>query len=104
MISMATILHRGGRPLSSFDPDLVDMLVARTRALGIDVQLHTEVNRIDRRADGFHVEATTAGQTRGFTADMVVHGAGRVPEIDDLDSHHPAPWRPTAVFVRSRSG
>jgi thioredoxin reductase len=80
----ATILHRGDRPLSSFDPDLVDMLVARTRALGIDVKLQTEVIRIDRRPDGLHVEATTAGQTRGFTVDMVVHGAGRVPEIDDL--------------------
>src|SRR5262245_22953943 len=80
----ATILHRGDRPLSSFDPDLVDMLVARTRALGIDVHLQTEVIAIDRRADGFRVEATTAGQTREFAADIVVHGAGRVPEIDDL--------------------
>src|SRR5262249_57063344 len=30
------------------------------------------------------VEAVTAGQTRACAADMVVHGAGRVPEIDDL--------------------
>src|SRR4029453_16404579 len=74
----------GARPLSSLDPGVVDGRAARTRALGIDVQLQTEVKRIDRLADGFHVEATTAGRMRRFTADMVVHGAGRVPEIDDL--------------------
>ena len=29
-----TILHRGARPLEAFDPDLVDLLVRRTRDLG----------------------------------------------------------------------
>jgi glutathione reductase (NADPH) len=38
----ATISHRG-RPLERFDPDSVDRLVGRTRDLGIDVQLGTEV-------------------------------------------------------------
>src|SRR5262249_13278094 len=72
------------RPLPHFDPDLVEMLVARTRALGIDVLARTEVTRIEKRGEVFRIEAVTAGQTRAFTADMVVHGAGRVPEIDDL--------------------
>src|SRR6266849_229631 len=34
-----TIVHQGERPLNAFDPDLVDLLVARSRALGIDVRL-----------------------------------------------------------------
>src|SRR5262249_41989116 len=38
-----TILHRGARPLEAFDPDLVDLLVRRTRELGIRVELATEV-------------------------------------------------------------
>src|SRR5713226_9549367 len=36
-----TILHRGPRPLKTFDPDLVDLLVPRTRRLGITLQLQT---------------------------------------------------------------
>jgi glutathione reductase (NADPH) len=38
-----TILHRGPRPLVSFDPDLVDLLLMRTREVGIDVRLQAEV-------------------------------------------------------------
>ena len=29
--------------------------------------------------------ANTSGQKREFRADLVVHAAGRIPEIDDLD-------------------
>src|SRR5262245_28291548 len=79
-----SIVHRGERPLPLFDQDLVELLVARTRALGIDIHVRTEVTRIDRRGESFQVEAVADGQTRAFTVDMVVHGAGRVPEIDDL--------------------
>jgi glutathione reductase (NADPH) len=36
-----TILHRGARPLEGFDADLVELLVRRTRSLGIRVELDT---------------------------------------------------------------
>ncbi len=80
-----TILHRSSRPLTRFDPDLVGQLVQRTRALGIDVQLQTEVKGIANTSGGLTVRTSVAGEMRAFQADMVVHGAGRVPEIDDLD-------------------
>jgi len=80
-----TILHRGARPLNLFDPDLVDRLVQRTRELGIDVQLRTEVQAIERSAGRLRVRVVADGQQRAFEADLVVHGAGRVPEIDDLN-------------------
>ncbi len=80
-----TILHRGSRPLTGFDPDLVDQLVQRTRDLGIDVQLQTDVKGIANTSGGLTVRTSVAGETRAIQADMVVHGAGRVPEIDDLD-------------------
>lgn len=81
-----TILHRGERPLQRFDPDLVGRLVQRTRELGVDVQLQTEVEAIERSASGtLTVHASTAGQSRRFETDMVVHGAGRVADIEDLD-------------------
>ena len=79
-----TILHRGARPLGRFDPDLVDQLVERTRELGVDVQLRSEVKEIKSTATGLTVHASRAGETRRFKANLVVHGAGRVPEIDDL--------------------
>src|SRR5262249_3741950 len=60
-------------------------IVVRTRELGVDVQLGTQAEGIKKSGDGFIVHASTSGQQRMFNADMVVHAAGRVPEIDDLN-------------------
>jgi glutathione reductase (NADPH) len=46
-----TILHRSSKPLGQFGPDLVNQLVQRTRELGVDVQLQTEVKGIVRSSD-----------------------------------------------------
>jgi glutathione reductase (NADPH) len=83
--AQATLLHRGPRPLVGFDPDLVDLVVQRTRELGVDVQLQTVVEGVEKASGALVVHASTVGEKRSFEADMVVHGAGRVPEIDDLD-------------------
>ncbi len=83
--SRVTILHRGERPLAQFDPDLVDRLVGRTRELGIDVQVEAEVKSIVTNSGAFKIRAVVEGRDREFEADLVVHGAGRVPEIDDMD-------------------
>lgn len=83
--SQVTIVHRGVRPLSQFDPDLVDQIVNRSRELGIDVQLGVEATGIEKRSNQLIVHASASGQRRTFEADMVVHAAGRVPEIDDLN-------------------
>jgi glutathione reductase (NADPH) len=80
-----TILHRGVRPLEGFDPDLVDLLVRRTRDVGIGVETETEVRGIDADGDRLVVRAARRGEERRFETEMAVHGAGRVPEIDDLD-------------------
>ena len=45
-----TILHHGKRPLAKFDPDLVDVLLQRTRDIGIDVQLETNVKGINKKS------------------------------------------------------
>ena len=83
--SQVTILHRGPRPLGLFDPDLVDQLVERTRELGIDLHLETEATGIEKSSAQLIVKALASGETRTFQADMVVHSAGRVPEIGDLN-------------------
>jgi len=83
--SQVTIVHRGVRPLELFDPDLVEQVVVRTRELGIDVQLGTQAEGVEKGSRCLTVRASSAGQKRTFEADMVVHAAGRTPEIDDLN-------------------
>ncbi len=82
--AQVTLLHRSARPLGGFDPDLVAMLVERTRKLGIDVQLEAAVCGVESSGNGLIVQASTSAGKRSFEADLVVHGAGRVPDLDDL--------------------
>jgi glutathione reductase (NADPH) len=83
--AQVTVLHRGARPLPLFDPDLVDQLVERTRELGIDVHLGTEAIGIEKGSAQLIVRALASGETVTFQTDIIVHAAGRVPEIDDLN-------------------
>jgi glutathione reductase (NADPH) len=83
--AQVTIVHRGSRPLPRFDPDLVDQVVKSTRELGVDVELGTEVVGVERGSGQLIIRASASGQQRTFEADMVVHAAGRVPEIDDMN-------------------
>jgi glutathione reductase (NADPH) len=79
------VLHRGTHPLNKFDPDLVSQLVQATRELGVEVRLNTVVAAIERQGDHLLVHARTGAQEHTVEADLVVHAAGRVPEIDDLE-------------------
>ncbi len=79
------ILHRGARPLEGFDPDLVNSLAQATRELGVDLRLNTAVQSIEKDGDRFIVNASTEHGKQTFEADMVVHSAGRVPDIDDMN-------------------
>jgi glutathione reductase (NADPH) len=83
--SQATVLHRGERPLEKFDGDLVQRLVEKSRVLGIQVELRAEATAIERRAKQLVVTASTPQGPREFEADMVVHGSGRVADVDELN-------------------
>jgi glutathione reductase (NADPH) len=78
-----TIIHRGERPLEQFDADLVERLVERTRAAGIDLRLRAEVRAIAAVGRGYRVQFDGAGGG-DIDADCVVHAAGRIPDLDDL--------------------
>lgn len=108
-----TILHRGKRPLGHFDPELVDQLLQESKEMGIDVKLETSVEKVeklssldshngkltvhysnateqplsDKSSSTTTTMTTTTKSTSRSTikADMVVHGAGRVPNIEGLD-------------------
>ena len=80
-----TVLQRAERMLPAFDPDLVSWLMEKFRELGIDVRTRSTVQRIDKAANGFLVHASTDGKVQTVAADLVVHAAGRAPDLDALN-------------------
>ena len=80
-----TVFQRGARMLPQFDADLVGWLMESFAALGIDVRTGTAVRRIERTGDGFLVHAGADGQEQAVAADLVVHAAGRIADLDALD-------------------
>lgn len=79
------MIDRGERPLKGFDPDLVEKLVARGGEAGVEVRRRTVLKSIDQDDKAYRVTVETDGESEDLRADLVVHGAGRVPEIDRLD-------------------
>lgn len=79
--SKVTILHRSEQVLKGFDPDLARMLVDRYATLGIDVVTHAEVRSISAHGSSLAIE--TDRET--YSADLAVHGAGRVAAVDRLN-------------------
>ncbi len=83
--AQVTVLEQMERTLLGFDPDLVGWLVDKSRELGIDVRTGTRVEAVEKRADGFTIRAASDGRQEVFTADLVVHAAGRAPDLEPLD-------------------
>jgi len=81
----ATVLTRGQRPLTAFDPDLVDRLLDRSKAVGISFHPHADAKSIERTETGLCVHALAQEKAVSFEADLIVHGAGRVPAIETLE-------------------
>ncbi|WP_026548772.1 NAD(P)/FAD-dependent oxidoreductase [Arthrobacter sp. Br18] len=83
--SSTLILDRGARPLKNFDPDLVDLLIARGTDSGVIVQADTSITGVVRSDNGFHIHLNQGGKSSTIGADLVVHGAGRVPDLSRLN-------------------
>ena len=100
-VKKITILHRGKQPLEHFDPDLVNQLIQRSRDVGINVQLGRTVKKIEKLSD-FKLQVVHSSSNVSDTslttteekmisdeqieeADLVVHGAGRIPNIEGLN-------------------
>ena len=80
-----TVLQRGTRMLPRFDAELVEWLMTTFHEIGIDVRTGHAVTGIERSRDEFRVSVETPAGTAEFSADVVVHAAGRVPDIAELD-------------------
>jgi glutathione reductase (NADPH) len=83
--AQVTVLQRAERMLAAFDPDLVGWLMEKFHEIGVDVRLKTRVTAIEKNAGAFSVRASSNGKEEVFTSDLVVHAAGRVPDLDPLD-------------------
>lgn len=80
-----TVLQRGERMLPRFDPDLVGWLMESFRAVGIDVRTGHAVESVKKTTHGFTVRAQSKdGHNATVEADLVVHAAGRIPDLDSL--------------------
>lgn len=80
-----TVLQQGKRPLVLFDPDLVDILMDATRKMGIDLLCEARVEKVEKSEAGFVVSFSTPDGPQTVTCDLVVHAAGRVPNIEALN-------------------
>jgi glutathione reductase (NADPH) len=74
------VLHRSAQPLKNFDHDLVDMLVDGLCVRGMEIETNAPVTAVEKNSDGYKVKTGD----REYEADLVVHGAGRVPAIQGL--------------------
>lgn len=77
-----TILHRSARVLKEFDSDLAEMLARSYRDAGIDVRTDAPVSAVRKTDAGLQV---VLGGGTAVECDMVVHGAGRAPDLVGLD-------------------
>jgi len=76
-----TILEALPRPLGPFDAEMVEQLMAASRDEGIEIQTDVAVSEVVKNGSGFVIR-TREGED--FEVDLVVHGAGRVPSIGEL--------------------
>jgi glutathione reductase (NADPH) len=82
--AVPTILQRGPRVLTGFEPSLVDQLVEVSRGIGIDVRSGVHVDSVEKHGEGFRVQATCGGAAFTVECDLVVHAAGRIADLDAL--------------------
>ena len=84
--SEVTILQRGERPLAGFDEDVVAHLVRKSNELGMQIHTNATATAIKKDASGqLTVAFEIDGKPETMEADLVVHGAGRVPNLEELD-------------------
>jgi glutathione reductase (NADPH) len=77
----SVILEVLDRPLDRFDAEMVELLVKASQAEGIEVRSGIEIKAIEKYDEAFSIRTA---QGNSFEADLVVNGAGRVPDLGAL--------------------
>jgi glutathione reductase (NADPH) len=79
------IIHRGERPLENFDSEMVELLMKKSKEVGIHIHLNTEVKSIKKEGKSLVVVGLNNGDPQSWHGDLVLHGAGRVPALDHMN-------------------
>lgn len=80
-----TILHQGKRPLEQFDADLVNLLVKAMEDIGIQIILDAKVTDIKGKPGELTVTYSREEISHALSAELVVHAAGRVADVAELN-------------------
>jgi glutathione reductase (NADPH) len=83
--AVPTILQRGPRVLTGFEPSLVDRLVAVSAQIGIDIRVNVRIDGVEATANGMRVFGREDSKTFALECDLAVHAAGRVADLEALD-------------------
>jgi len=68
--------------LTRFEPELVGWLMEKFAEIGVEVRTGTAVEAIEKVESGFRVHGRAGNKDMAIDADLVVHAAGRVPDLD----------------------
>ena len=77
-----TILEAGHRPLAPFDQEFVGLLQEASAEEAIDVHSNVSITAVEKTGNGFTVKLDGKDAVE---CDLVVHGAGRVADIESLE-------------------
>ena len=78
------IVDHGERPLKSFDPDLVELLVERGTDAGVALRRSASIASVERAGQSYAVTLQSADVHETVETDLVVHGAGRIADLAGL--------------------
>ncbi len=80
-----TVLQRGQQMLPRFEPELVAWLMEKFQEIGIEVRTRNTVTAVERSGNQYRVHMQTSDGDAVVEGDLVVHAAGRVPDIGELN-------------------
>lgn len=78
------ILQRSDSVLKQFDADLVQSLLKESENMGVHVHLNAPAAEIDKSDNAYTVTTKQNHHVVTFTGDLIVHGAGRTPNVEKL--------------------
>jgi len=80
-----TIIERGPQFLAREDRDAADILAHSFRRDGVDIRLNTTVQSVSLEGKEKVIHVKTDGQDETITADEILVGAGRAPNVEGLN-------------------
>ncbi len=80
-----TIIERGPQFLAREDRDAADILAHSFRRDGVDIRLNTTVQSVSLEGKEKVIHMKTDGQDETITADEILVGAGRAPNVEGLN-------------------